>query len=223
MFSRALPVRRYLVVLLLALLAPVTRVHAQDVTEVTLKSAFLLNFARFTEWPAEALPADSPVSVCVLGDRNIADTFTRTVEGKQLSGRAIAVTFVAPHAPLPSCHVLYLSGIDDRRLAEAVASVRDSPVLTVSDTDAFAKRGGIVQIFVESGKMKFRVNARSARRARLALSSRLLALAELVDEDVASTEPLTKPQTAGDAGVALQDTEVPSQDRARRSAAWGRH
>jgi hypothetical protein len=135
------------------------------------------------------------------------------------------VTFVAPHAPQPGCHVLYLSGIDDRRLVEVVATVRDSPVLTVSDADAFAKRGGIVQIFVEGGKMKFRINVRSARRARLALSSRLLALAELVNEDVASlaTEPLAKPQTTDDAGLALQNSEVPSQGRARRSAAWGRH
>jgi hypothetical protein len=31
--------------------------------------------------------------------------------------------------------------------------------------------------------MKFRINARSAKRARLHLSSRLLALAEIVDEE----------------------------------------
>jgi hypothetical protein len=226
MASRMPHVRPSLVVLLLALFAPpVTRVHAQDVTEVTLKSAFLFNFARFTEWPVEALPADLPISVCVIGDRNIADSFTRTVEGKQLLGRPIAATFVGAFAPLPTCHVLYISGIDDRRLAEVVATVRNSPVLTVSDTDAFAKRGGIVQIFVEGGKLKFRINARSARRARLALSSRLLALAEVIDDDVAwlATEPVSKIQTDADAALVSQKPEVASQDRARRSAAWGRH
>ncbi len=84
--------------------------------------------------------------------------------------------------------------------------MRELPVLTVSDADAFAKRGGIVQMFVEDGKMKFRINARSAKRAGLALSSRLLALAELVDDDVASiaTEPLTKPVSATGAGLASQ-------------------
>jgi hypothetical protein len=225
MTSRMPPVRPYLVVLLLALFAPVTRMHAQDVTEVTLKSAFLFNFARFTDWPAEALPADSPVSVCVIGARNIADSFTRTVEGKQLSGRPIAVTFVGTYAPLPTCHVLYVSGIDDRRLVEVVTTVRDSPVLTVSDTDAFAKRGGIVQIFIDSGKLKFRINVRSARRARLVLSSRLLALAEVVDDDVAwlATEPISKIPADADAALVSQDSEVASQDGARRSAAPGRH
>ena len=67
-----------------------------------------------------------------------------------------------------------------------MSTLRDTAVLTVSDSETFTKRGGIVQIFVESGKMKFRINSRSAKRARLLLSSRLLALAEVVDEDVAS-------------------------------------
>ena len=39
---------------------------------------------------------------------------------------------------------------------------------------------------VESGKMRFRINARSAKRARLLLSSRLLALADVVDEEATS-------------------------------------
>ena len=44
-------------------------------------------------------------------------------------------------------------------------------------------RDAQLQIFVENGKMRFRINPRSAKRARLQLSSRLLALAELVDEE----------------------------------------
>jgi YfiR/HmsC-like len=203
---RAPRVRRHLLVVLLALLGPATRVDAQDVTEVTLKGAFLFNFARFTEWPAETFHADSTVSACVLGDRDIADALSRTVAGKQVSGRSVAVTLVAPDAPLPACHVLYLSSVVERRIDDILSTVRELPVLTVSDADAFAQRGGIVQMFVEDGKMKFRVNARSAKRARLALSSRLLALAELVDDDVASiaTEPLTKPVSATGAGLASQ-------------------
>ena len=182
--------RRVVVPLVLLLVGPATRVPAQDVTEVGLKGAFLFNFARFTEWPADALRADSTVSACVLGDHAVADALSRTVKGKLLGGREIAVTAVAPNASLPNCHLLYLSGLTESRIVEIVSALRDVPVLTVSDSDTFTKRGGIVQIFVESGTMKFRINSRSARRARLQLSSRLLALAEVIDEDVASVAGL---------------------------------
>jgi hypothetical protein len=183
--------RRSLCGLLLLLFGLAGRAHAQDVTEVGLKGAFLFNFARFTEWPADSLPADSTVSACVFGDRAVGDAFARQVKGKQLGGRTVNVTIVDSDSPLPACHLLYVSGISSARLGAIVSSVRESPVLTVSDAEEFTKRGGIIQFFVESGKMRFRINTRSAKRARLLLSSRLLALAEVVDEEPTSVAALS--------------------------------
>jgi len=211
--------------LLLLVCSSARRVEAQDVTEVTLKGAFLFNFARFTEWPADALQPDTAVSACVFGDRAVADAFAKTVKGKQLAGRAIAVTTIAANELIPPCHLLYLSGVAEARIAEIVSTLRDTPVLTVSDSDTFTKRGGIVQIFVESGKMKFRINSRSARRARLQLSSRLLALAEVVDEDVASVAavPSTDLFTSIGPEPASRGVELFGIDWARRFTAWGRN
>ena len=194
-------------------------------TEVTLKGAFLFNFARFTEWPADALHPDTAVSACVLGDRAVADAFSKTVKGKQLAGRTIAVTNLPTTGSIPICHVLYLSGVAETRIAEIVSTLRDTPVLTVSDSDTFTKRGGIVQIFVESGKMKFRINSRSAKRARLQLSSRLLALAEVVDEDVASvaSAPSTNLFTSTGTALGSVDVELFGSHWARRFTAWGRN
>ena len=217
--------RRALCGVLLLLFGWGARADAQDVTEVTLKGAFLFNFARFTEWPADALHPDTAMSACVLGDRAVADAFARTVKGKQLAGRTIAVTNLPPTGAIPACHVLYLSGVAETRIAEIVSTLRDTPVLTVSDSDTFTKRGGIVQIFVESGKMKFRINSRSAKRARLQLSSRLLALAEVVDEDVASvaSAPSTNLFTSTGTALASVDVELFGSDWARRFTAWGRN
>jgi hypothetical protein len=183
--------RRSLCGLLLLLFALVGRAHAQDVTEVGLKGAFLFNFARFTEWPADSLPADSAVSACVLGDPAVGDAFARQVKGKQVGGRSVVVTLVDSDSPLPVCNLLYLSGIPRARVGQIVSKFRETPVLTVSDAEEFTKRGGVIQFFVESGKMRFRINARSAKRARLLLSSRLLALAEVVDEEPTSVASLS--------------------------------
>jgi hypothetical protein len=178
--------RRALCGVLLLLVGWVGRADAQDVTEVTLKGAFLFNFTRFTEWPADSLPAQSTVSACVLGDRAVGDSFARQVKGKQVAGRTVNVTIVDSNSAIPVCHLLYVSGVSRARLGEIVSNLRESPVLTVSDAEEFTKRGGIIQFFVESGKMRFRINARSAKRARLLLSSRLLALADVVDEEATS-------------------------------------
>ena len=73
--------------------------------------------------------------------------------------------------------------------------------------------------------MRFRINSRSAKRARLQLSSRLLALAEVVDEDVTSIAavPLTDLFTSTSPGLASHDFEQLSIDWARRFTASGRN
>jgi hypothetical protein len=171
--------------LLLVLLAPAMPL-AQDVTEVTLKSAFIYNFIRFTEWPAEVLPSGGTISACVVGDPAVGTGLARTVKGRSLEGRTIAVLIVPPEGPLPTCHLLYVSGLPDTRVAEIVAGLRAAPVLTISDIADFAKRGGVVQLFHEAGKMRFSVNLRAARRVRLQLSSRLLTVAAVVEEEASS-------------------------------------
>src|ERR1044071_1451207 len=74
---------------------------AQDVTEVTLKGAFLFNFVRFATWPADALPSAPTLSACVVGDRAVGEAFTKVVTGRPLDGRTVVVSIVEPGLALP--------------------------------------------------------------------------------------------------------------------------
>jgi len=152
------------------------------VTEPSLKAAFIYNFAKFTEWPQETLPATATFTACVLGAsaNPIQVALERTVKGRQFAGRQISVVQTRIDGQLRSCHLLYLSGVTLAQVAAILEAVRGAPVLTVSDVDDFARRGGIAQMFVEDGKMRFELNLEAAKRSRLELSSKLLVLAAQV-------------------------------------------
>jgi len=162
--------------------------RAQDVTEPSLKAAFVYNFAKFTEWPQDVLSGAAPFNACVLGDAPIGDALERSVKGRQLGGRTIAVLRVAPDGPLKSCHLLYMSGLKTAQIVTVVEALRGVPVLTISDVDDFARLGGIAHVFVENGKMRFDLNLELAKRARLQLSSKLLVLAARVHDAVAPAQ-----------------------------------
>ena len=152
---------------------------AQDVTEPVLKAAFIYNFAKFTEWPADVVPAGGPLLFCVLGDAATGEALAGAVKGRTLAGHIMEVSQSAPDGPpRGECHVLYLSGVTASQAATLVTGLRDAPVLTISDVDGFTQLGGIAQFFFDHGQLRFNVHAESARRARLQISSRLLALAK---------------------------------------------
>jgi hypothetical protein len=159
------------------LLTPVAAA-AQDVTEPALTAAFIYNFAKFTEWPSDAIATGAPLVLCVIGDAAIGEALERAVEGQTLAGHSIGVSQAAPgETPPKGCHIAYISGVTARQAAKVVAGLRDAPVLTISDVEGFTQLGGIAEFFFEHGRLRFEVQVASAKRARLQISSRLLVLA----------------------------------------------
>jgi hypothetical protein len=151
---------------------------AQDVTEPSLKAAFIFNFAKFTEWPADAMATGEPLVLCVLGDAVIGEALERAVRSRTLLGHKLDVSQATSNeTPRDGCHILYLSGVTPTHAAKLLAGLRDAPVLTISDAEGFTQMGGIAQLFFHHGHLRFTVHLESAKRARLRISSRLLALA----------------------------------------------
>ena len=160
-----------------ALLMPVPA-SAQDVTEPALKAAFIYNFAKFTEWPPEIARIAGPLAMCVVGDAAVGEALSRTVKDRELNGRRMAVSVMGVAEPQRGCHILYVSGVTSGQATLLVAGLRDLPVLTISDAEGFMALGGVAQFFFEHGRLRFSVHLGSAKRARLQISSRLLALAK---------------------------------------------
>lgn len=154
--------------------------EAQAVSAPELKAAYLFNFAQFVEWPADVMPAGATLTLCVDNDGNVADALERTINGRTVEGRGLAVRRLRAGAPLPTCHVLYLGGSDLKRSLDVIRTIKDVGVFTVSDAARFAQTGGAVELFFEDGRMRIAVNVDALERARVRLSSRVLALAKIV-------------------------------------------
>jgi len=158
---------------------PVDAAGAVDgAPNAAIKAAFLLNFAKFAEWPA--LPPDARITLCVVGSDEIARALSDIVRVQSISGHALQVAQPSDSAMWPTCQVLFISDSELRKAAGALQYLQPLPVLTVSDGKAFSQAGGIVELFVEGGRMRFAINVDSADRSGVRLSSRLLGLAQVV-------------------------------------------
>lgn len=160
--------------------APVTAagVGTGDEQDDEVKAAFLYNFAKFAEWPA--LPAGVPIAACIVGDDGIASALVETVRGKSINGHGIEVHRPQDTAAMRACHMLFVAAADTLRLADGLAGFRALPVLTVSDDRGFAQADGIIEFYIEAGRMRFAINVDAVERSGLRLSSRLLGLATIV-------------------------------------------
>jgi hypothetical protein len=170
---------------LLALLGPVRPLSGDDAErslEYPVKAAFLVNFAKFTAWPADSQQAKaSVVTICVLGQDPFGDVLEKTAAGRSVGGRPIAIQRHRNLEGVAACHVLFIATSEAERLGQILEHLAAEPVLTVGEGDGFTRRGGVIGLVVESNLARFEVNLHAAQRTGLQLSSKLLGVARVVE------------------------------------------
>jgi hypothetical protein len=150
----------------------------QTERDVDVKAAFIYSFAKFAEWPL--LASGAPIVFCIVGSEQIASALAGTVRGRHVGGHALDVAQPRDSAGWRRCSVLFIADAEIGQSADRLSGVANLPILTVSDGRDFARSGGIIELYVENGRMRFVINVDAVELSGVRLSSRLLGLAKIV-------------------------------------------
>jgi hypothetical protein len=149
--------------------------------EYQLKAVFLFNFAQFVEWPAGTFPTpEAPLVIGVLGDDPFGPYLDETVRGEKVNDRPLIVRRYRSVEEVTTCHILFVSRHEQGHFQGILDSLRGRSVLTVSDAEGFASRGGMIRFVTDKNRIRFRINLGAAKAANLTLSSKLLRAAQIV-------------------------------------------
>jgi YfiR/HmsC-like len=170
------------------LLAGIAMAQASRPGEYEVKAAFLINFAKFVEWPDSSFDGpQGPIVFGVIGaDHQLAFNLRRLSAGQKVQGRDVVIREGPVGDDMRRCHVLFVSPSERHRATQILASLQDASVLTVSDIDGFAEEGGAMQFVTQDNRVHFIVNLDAATQSKLRVSAKLLALAHLVNHNEAA-------------------------------------
>jgi hypothetical protein len=147
--------------------------------EYEVKAALLLNFMKFVEWPPDSLDSfESPIVLGVLGSDPFGPALERAMNGRTAGGHPIAIRRWKRLRDLGSCHVLFVAMTDEDEIQRTLRAVGDRPVLTVGETPSFVSLGGTIGF--HDSRIRFEISPGNAERSHLRISSRLLALSNVV-------------------------------------------
>jgi len=147
------------------------------VLEYQVKAAYLFNFAKFFEWPAEAFVGRAaPLTLCIAG-RDPFGTALSAFEGRLVQTRELRVRRGVTAQELPGCHMLFLAESEERRVQQFLRVAATRPIVTVSDIDGFMDAGGVIGLVDAEQRIQFEVNLASLKQANLRMNFQLLRLA----------------------------------------------
>ena len=173
------------IMLVLLFLLPWFPTQAQQLpklSEYKLKAAFLYKFALFVDWPVEAFAdSSSPYVLGLLGTDPFGKNIDEILKDKKIKGKSIIIKRYDNYTQINDCHILFISYSEYRKLKLIFKHLRTAPILTVSEADGFARKGGIINFIHGNNKIRFEINHAKALAHKLNISSKLLRLARIIE------------------------------------------
>ncbi len=169
------PLKHWLTGILLAALS--FACHADD-REARLKAAFILNFAKFVEWPASQGETKA-FRFCLIGIEHNRASYLETFHEKTVKGLPTIVDIITYRSPIDACSVLFVSGVDQAQLSYLKPLLTDKAILTIGEDEPFMATGGMIRFYATQGKIRFEINPNAITESGLTVSSKLLNLAKI--------------------------------------------
>ena len=179
-------IKKYIAIFLLALCVLVLPFgaysFAESPIESKIKAAFVVNFARFINWPADVLDDKAaPLVICTVGVEEDNQSFVG-VESKKIKGHPVVLQVFntlkgSSGAP---CQLLYVKGVDQNSLQSYLEHGDPTPVVTIGESEGFARLGGTIEFVKIKDRLSFKINNSAAKERRLQINASLLDLAEEV-------------------------------------------
>jgi len=182
--GRGLPEQILIGLLLCGLLSALSApLQAAGNPEYKIKAALIYKLAKFVSWPDKVFAdADQPLRICVLG-KNPFDDALQAISSRTVAGRSLTVGDVSGGGDLQGCQLVFVADSEERQLGATIAGFSGQPILTVSDIEGFARRGGMVEIGRSGKRLEIRINPDAAQRAGVQIAAPLLGMANIVEDE----------------------------------------
>jgi hypothetical protein len=147
--------------------------------EYQVKGAFLLNFAKFVDWPPQTFKAPTdPIIICILGQNPFGPGFEKPAQSSVAQNRPVSVKQIAEGVQACQCQIAFVSE-SERKLSKAMLqAVQGASVLTVGESEGFTANGGVIGFKLDGEKVRIEINTAASDRAKLHISAKLLSLAQ---------------------------------------------
>lgn len=165
-----------LIIILVSIYLSAT-LYADTSTAQKVKAAYIFQIIRYVEWPESVLSGnDNTINVCLMGYSALKKALL-PIQNQHALGRSIAFKTINYIPEENQCHLLVIGDYEDAILIEKLAQLKHRDILTVSELDNFAKKGGMVGFVINEGNIRIEINLRSINSSNIRLSANLLEVA----------------------------------------------
>lgn len=156
---------------------------ANNQSEYELKVAILYKLSRFVQWPKTEGVKPKRISFCVLKSDPFSD-FMAPLQGQYVSKSEIKVRYLANDGSgLGGCQLVFIGKSLNDAVWPTLKPILTNSILTISDANGFAEKGGMIQITRRNKRLGFVVNMQAINQSGIHLAAPFLQMATLIHKE----------------------------------------
>jgi hypothetical protein len=154
-----------------------------QIDENTIIAAYIERFTRFVDWPSNS-DVNNISQPFIIGVSNNYELFLKLSElapTLKIKNKRIEIILIKTLDEIIKSNLLFLGSKDQEKLPQIVKICKDNSILTISNSNGFAFKGIIINLYNDQNSIKFEINDKKAREAGLKISHLLLQKARIVN------------------------------------------
>lgn len=144
-----------------------------------IKAVYLYNFIKFISWPASENQTE--FNLCIIGDDPVNEKLL-SLNSRPVQNFNLHVAQITQANDENNCQVIFIGESEKKFVSNILSFYAEKPTLTISSVEDFVTKGGIIGFITLGNIIRFDINLKQARETQLSISSKLLELANRVEQ-----------------------------------------
>lgn len=172
----------FIVLFIMASISVASALPESTFEEYEVKAAFLELVSKYIDWPPEldksktfiiTVIGENPFLITKKGKSTTGDWLTTLYETQKIKDKRVEIRYISEIEDISDCHILFVSRSMRKRLSEIIDAIREKPILTIADTEGFAKKGIYINLYIENNNTRYEINQSALKSSPLTVNYRL--------------------------------------------------
>ena len=148
-----------------------------------LKAVYLEKISRFIKWPEESLMNDQDklFVISVIGKTPLTKNLEQIYAVQKINNKDVIIKRISNLYEIENSHILVIAESEKKNLQNILTLTKNLPILTISETPDFAKKGVLINFYEENNKLRFEINETAVLQSPLQMSFYLLNSAKIIN------------------------------------------
>ncbi len=167
--------------LFILLLLVVTTLNA-SFSEDKFKAMIIGKVAKYVVWNKKE---STPYFNITILNNPFGSTIDTIYHNKRIDGKEVKIHYIDTIDQLTQTQsdILYIPNSQASQLQNILDTIKGKGIFTISDIRGFAQKGGMLQLYFISRKIKLKINLESVKEENLNIRSTLLRIAKVIKEE----------------------------------------